>query len=481
MASQICAKVSTPRWKVPFYAVPLASREEKHGREQPFFQKKRRQRVEHTQIRIGSSKKYFMNRLRSTLILLFACLASVGNAQQAMRLWYGTPAADWNAALPIGNGNLAAQIFGGVAVERLSLSEGMPSLTMGDLYLRFPDHTVYKGYTRDLNLSTAVASVNYTSKGVTYTREYYASLCDSVFVVRLKASKPKSITCNLSMSTPRQKDRIYDTDGMLVLSGISETNQQQSGKGRFITQVKPLLKNGRATIKDGVFSIDKADEATLYISMATNVVNNQNVSADEVSKCTRVLNRAYGKDFDLLKERHTAAFQQQFERVTLDLGSSQQGLKSTDQRIREFSKTNDPSLVALYYQYGHYRSICLSQPNAQLPFKMNGKYCGTSDISEMLLQNQDDFMVVLPALPDSWKMGSVKGLKARGGFEFDMVWKNKVVETLTIKSLFGGLCRIGSSVELVGKGLKKAKGDSPYLLYDLKMRKNEIMVLTRKI
>lgn len=355
-----------------------------------------------------------MNRLHKTLILLFACLATVSNAQQNLRLWYDKPATDWNAALPIGNGTLAAMIFGGPAVERLQLNEGtvwagspnnnsnpdalealpkvrelinanknleamnmatakimsatnhgMPYQSMGDLYLSFPGHNAYKTYTRDLNISTAVASVKYTFKGVIYTREYYSSLSDSVLVVRLKASKPKSITCNISMSTPHQKYRIKDEEGMLVLTGITETHEKQSGKVRFITQVKPLLKNGRATIKDGVFSIDKADEVVLYISMATNFVNYKDISGNEVAKCSRILNRAYGKDFDKLKESHTAQYQKRFNRVTLDLGTTPQALKPTDLRIRDFAKVNDPALAALYFQFGRYLLISCSQPGGQ--------------------------------------------------------------------------------------------------------------------
>ena len=355
-----------------------------------------------------------MNRLRTPLILLFACLATLTNAQQNLRLWYDKPAADWNSALPIGNGTLAAMIFGGPAVDRLQLNEGtvwagspnnnsnpealaalpkvrelifanknleamnmatekimsqtnfgMPYQTMGDLYLSFPNQNGYSAYTRDLNLNTAVASVKYTLKGVTYTREYYSSLSDSILVVHLKASKPKSITCNLSMSTPHQKYRIYDTEGMLVLTGITETHEHQSGKVRFMTQVKPLLKNGRCTVKDGVLSIDKADEATIYISMATNFVNYQDISGDEVAKCSRILNRAYGKESDKLKLRHTTEYQKLFNRVTLDLGTTPQAQKPTDQRIRDFAKVSDPALAALYFQFGRYLLISCSEPGGQ--------------------------------------------------------------------------------------------------------------------
>jgi len=355
-----------------------------------------------------------MNRIRKALILLFACLATVTNAQQNLRLWYDKPAADWNAALPIGNGTLAAMVFGGPAVERLQLNEGtvwagspnnninpealenlpkvrelvfanknldamnlasakimsntnfgMPYQSMGDLYINFPGHNTYTGYVRDLNIANATASVKYTCKGVTYTREYYSSLTDSVLVVRLRASKPKSISCNLYMSTPHQKYQISDLDGMLTLTGTTETHERQTGKVRFITQVKPLLKNGRSFVKDNVFFIDKADEATIYISMATNFVNYHDISADEVEKCTRILNRAYGKEFDKLKARHVAAYQKLFNRVSLDLGTTPQALKPTDVRIRDFAKVNDPALAALYFQFGRYLLISCSEPGGQ--------------------------------------------------------------------------------------------------------------------
>ena len=355
-----------------------------------------------------------MTRFKAPLILLVAMLAISANAQQNLRLWYNKPAADWNAALPIGNGTLAAMIFGGPAVDRLQLNEGtvwagspnnninpealanlpkvrelvfanknqdamnlasakimsntnfgMPYQSMGDLYLNFPGHNTYTNYTRDLNIATATASVKYTYKGVIYTREYYSSLTDSVLVVHLKASKPKSISCNLYMSTPHQKYRISDLDGMLTLTGTTETHERQSGKVRFITEVKPLLKNGRSFVKDNVFSIDKADEATIYISMATNFVNYKDISGDEVDKCTRILNRAYGKESDKLKARHVAAYQKLFNRVSLDLGSTPQALKPTDVRIRDFATSNDPALAALYFQFGRYLLISCSQPGGQ--------------------------------------------------------------------------------------------------------------------
>ena len=136
-----------------------------------------------------------------------------------LRLWYNKPASNWNEALPIGNGRLAAMVFGVPAIEHLQLNEetiwagspnnnanpdakealpliqklifeghyaeaekmanekvmtrtnsGMPYQTMGDFYISLPGHNNYTDFHRDLNLNTAIANVSYKVNGVTYRR-----------------------------------------------------------------------------------------------------------------------------------------------------------------------------------------------------------------------------------------------------------------------------------------------------------------------
>ncbi|MDO3695305.1 glycoside hydrolase family 95 protein [Wenyingzhuangia sp. chi5] len=356
--------------------------------------------------------------------ILFCCFVALFGIQnlcaQNLKLWYNKPAEIWNEALPLGNGRLGAMVFGDPAIERLQLNEetiwagspnsnahgkalvalpkvrqlifdgkyaeaqalatsdirsqtnnGMPYQTFGSVYISFPGHQNYTHYYRDLNIENATAKVQYTVDGVEYTREILSAFQDDVIAVKLSANKPGMITCNVFMNSPFDKTKTTTEGNQVTLAGVTSTVEGQKGKVKFQGRMAPKHKGGTASVKNGIISFNKVDEAVIYISIATNFVNYKDISADYVAKSKDFLDKAIPKDFETIKSAHTQYYQKFFNRVSLDLGKSKVANDPTDERIQKFSKQFDPELAALYFQFGRYLLISCSQPGGQ-PANLQG-------------------------------------------------------------------------------------------------------------
>lgn len=362
-----------------------------------------------------------MKKLVYLLILFsFSSQWMIAKDHENLRLWYNKPAADWNEALPLGNGRLGAMVFGIPSIEHLQLNEetiwagspnnnahevapevlqeirklifdkkyveaqklaneklmskknhGMPYQTMGDLFISFPGHDKYTNYYRDLDISDALATVTYKVNNVTYKREVITSFTDQVIMVKLTADKPASISCSAFLTTPLEKVEYTPNNDQIILSALTPAHEKQSGKVQLETRVKPKITGGTYQVKDNVISIENADEAIIYISIATNFVNYNDISGDKTLKCKQYLDKAVLKDYALSKQAHIDFYRQYMDRVSLNLGTTDAVLKPTDQRIKEFSQTFDPQLAALYFQFGRYLLISSSQPNTQ-PANLQG-------------------------------------------------------------------------------------------------------------
>lgn len=101
--------------------------------------------------------------------------------------------------------------------------------------------------------------------------------------------------------------------------------------------------------------------------------------------------------------------------------------------------------------------------DAHPPFQIDGNFGGTAGITEMLMQSHAGEISLLPALPDEWPIGSIKGIKARGNFTIDLNWKNTRLVQAKIYSGTGGNCRLRTNipVKVVEVSYKKAEGPNP--------------------
>lgn len=364
-----------------------------------------------------------MNLLKNLLLLAAFLQASLGMAQP-YRLWYREPARVWTDALPLGNGRLGAMVYGIPATERIQLNEetiwagqpnanananaleaipriqqllwqghyreaqdmassrvmsatnwGMPYQTFGSVYIAMPGITQYTGYSRELSLDSACAVTRWTSNGVTYCREVIASMADSVVAIHLTADQPGQITFNAHFATPHE-DVIIQSEGHEVsLLGVSSKHEGLKGKVRFMGRMAATCKSAggtaRQTSRDGILSITGADEATIYIAIATNFVNYRDITADEAARSARQLHAAMQHDYATMRRVHAARFGQYMGRVSLSLGPDRYAHEPTDVRLERFASREDNHLVATYFQFGRYLLISASQPGGQ-PANLQG-------------------------------------------------------------------------------------------------------------
>ena len=91
------------------------------------------------------------------------------------------------------------------------------------------------------------------------------------------------------------------------------------------------------------------------------------------------------------------------------------------------------------------------------PFQIDGNFGGTAGITEMLMQSHMGFIHLLPALPDAWEEGSIKGICAKGGFDVDITWSEGKLVEVTVTSKCGERCNLRYGNETLSFGTKKGK------------------------
>jgi len=335
---------------------------------------------------------------------------------EPLTLWYHKPATQWETeALPVGNGRLAAMVFGGINHERIQFNEetvwdgvprdqnnpealaalpevrrllfegknaeatklagakmmGIPKTiksyqTLGDLFLDFPGTKTVAGYRRDLDLTTAVASVRFRVDGVEYSREVFVSAPDQVIVIRLRADQPGRLNFTATFKRDGAVTSV-DSRHRLILRGKLGVDYE--------AQLLPRVTGGSIVASGDRLVISNADEATLLLVGATSYNNANDISGDATARCEAALQAVAAKDPDALRAAHIADHRRLFDRVKLDLGATDAVRLPTDVRLRAVQAgASDPQLETLYFQYGRYLLISSSRPGT-LPANLQGKWC----------------------------------------------------------------------------------------------------------
>ncbi|WP_197093709.1 glycosyl hydrolase family 95 catalytic domain-containing protein [Nonomuraea sp. SBT364] len=343
------------------------------------------------------------------------------SAANDLALWYDESAGtDWLRALPIGNGRLAAMVFGNVDTERLQLNEdtvwaggpydqsnprGAAALgqirqlvfqnqwsqaqtlidqnmrgtpvgqlayqTVGDLRLVLGSTAGVSEYNRYLDLTTATTAVSYLQNGIRYRREVLASAPDQVIGIRLTADRPGSITFSATFDSPQRTTRSSPDGTTVALDGISGDMEGVPGSVRFLVLARAVADGGNVTSSGGTLQVRNADSATVLISIGSSYLDFRDVSGDYQGIARRHLNAAAGRTYDDLRSRHIADYQRLFGRTTLDLGRTAAADQPTDVRIAQHTSTDDPQFSALLFQYGRYLLISSSRPGTQ-PANLQG-------------------------------------------------------------------------------------------------------------
>ena len=327
-------------------------------------------------------------------------------------LWYRQPAAQWDHAMPLGNGRLGAMVFGAVNRERIQLNEhslwlggprerdnpdalkhlaevrrllfaGAPAeayrladkhlmgrpqrllsyQTLADLRLTFDHEEPISEYRRELDLDAAVARVTYRAGDVRIQRDVFASHPDQAIVVRITADRPKAL--NVSVWMDRLQDAVTVVEGTdrLEMAGALD-----GGNGvRFHAAAKVVSDGTHDTFPERIL-VENASAVTILIGAATSYRG-----GDPKDIVRTHISAAGTKTYEQLLSVHMADHRALFRRVSLALDDGVPATHTpTDERLERVKNgATDTGLESLYFQFGRYLLIASSRPGG-LPANLQG-------------------------------------------------------------------------------------------------------------
>ncbi len=378
-----------------------------------------------------------MNRPIRLSLVIVACVCLVpGLAARVVRL--DVPAERFTESTPLGNGRFGAMLFGGVTEERIVLNESgmwsgsrqdadrpdaaeaLPEIrrlllegknveaeqlvnqrftclgqgsgygnganvpygcyqVMANLHLKFTGanaNASVAGYTRDLDLTQAIARMSYEQGGVHFSREGFVSAPDQVFVLHLAADRGGMLSFAVSLDRPERATTTAAGSDALELKGA--LTDGKGGEGvHFAVRVRVVVRGGSVRTDGATVVVDRADDAILLVSGVTDIAKRSFAGRsvnDPVQTVANDVTQAATKSFAALRSAHVADYQKYFNRVALDLGTpttAVQAMPAPERLKAFFAGANDPDFAALYFDFGRYLLISSSRPGG-LPANLQG-------------------------------------------------------------------------------------------------------------
>ena len=345
-----------------------------------------------------------------------------------MRLWYDEPAENWNQALPVGCGKLGAMVFGGVRVERVQMNEdsiwaGPPVpkaqagaravidrarqlifdgqyaeaqelvqervmgerivprsyQPLGDLSIEQEGVDSHTDYRRELSLNSAIATTRWVADGIAFQREVFATVVDGAIACRIEADRAGAISCRIAFHREENAQWSRCSEDALAIAGRAGHGETHAGV-KFYAGIRAVAENGRVQCENDALTVADADAVTIVVCASTDY-NFDN--PDEPLECdlrASVMERVHAccaRPYSDVKRDHMRDHAQYFDRCAFSLGADNYADVPTDRRLVEFAQTSDPALVALYFHFARYLTICCSRPGslcANLQGIWNGQY-----------------------------------------------------------------------------------------------------------
>ncbi len=325
---------------------------------------------------------------------------------------------------------------------------------LGEIRIEYTDHSNKKveNYVRTLDIANSIATTSYSIDGYETKAEYFASAPDSVIVIRLSTKNPKGINALVSFDSKLPHSSTANgheisAEGYVAyrsypvyVGGMSNKFDYDPERGmRFNTRIYATTDGGKVkAFPSGQLKISDAQSATLIVTNATSFNGfDKNPATEGKPYKTLAENRiksASGMTYDKLYNRHQEDYKNLFDRVKLDLGTTDPKIaeQPTDVQLKLYtdSMQTNPDLEELYFNFGRYLLISSSRTPG-VPANLQGLW------NEMMLPPWSSNYTTNINLEENYWPAEVVNLPELHQPLFDFIGTLSVTGQETAKNFYG--------------------------------------------